>query len=149
MACLPTKLNFLANGCVLGQNARKKTPFKIQFYCQDNIILLSAPFLNLINGIGFFFFRKFHGNSIFLVNGCSLGPNARKGTPFKIQFYCQGTINLLSAPFLNHINGIGFFLFISSPLCLLAGNLQPDFQIAVTHSILKLKSILRPPDKMT
>ena len=35
------------------------------------------------------------------------------------------------------------------PLCLLAGNLQPDFQIAVTHSILKLKSILIPPDKMT
>ena len=35
-----------------------------------------------------------------------------------------------------------FFLFISSPLCLLAGNLQPDFQIAVTHSILKLKSFL-------
>ena len=78
----------------------------------------------------------------FLANGCGLGPNARKGTPFKIQFYCQGTINLLSAPFLNHINGIGFFLFISSPLCLLAGNLQPDFQIAVTHSILKLKSFL-------
>ena len=32
---------------------------------------------------------------------------------------------------------------------MLAGILQPDFQIAVTHSILKLKSILRPPDKMT
>ena len=32
---------------------------------------------------------------------------------------------------------------------MLAGNLQPDFQIAVTQSILKLKSILRPPDKMT
>ena len=28
-------------------------------------------------------------------------------------------------------------------------NLQPDFQIAVTHSILKLKSILIPPYKMT
>ena len=90
MACLPTKLNFLANGCVLGQNARKETPFKIQFYCQDNIILLSAPFLNLINGIGLFFLPHFH------------------------------------------------------PLCLLAGNLQPDFQIALTHSILKLKSIVIP-----
>ena len=55
MACLRTKLNFLANGCVLGQNARKETPFKIQFYCQDNIHLLSASFLNLINGIGLFF----------------------------------------------------------------------------------------------
>ena len=95
MACLPTKLNFLANGCVLGQNARKETPFKIQFYCQDNIILLSAPFLNLINGIGLFFLPHFH------------------------------------------------------PLCLLAGNLQPNFQIALTYSILKLKSILIPPDKMT
>ena len=35
------------------------------------------------------------------------------------------------------------------PLCLLAGNLLPDFQIALTHSILKLKSILMPPDKMS
>ena len=88
MACLRTKLHFLANGCVLGQNARKETPFKIQFYCQDNINLLSAPFLKLINGICLFF-------------------------------------------------------------CLLAGNLQPNFQIALTYSILKLKSILIPPDKMT
>ena len=30
-----------------------------------------------------------------------------------------------------------------------AGNFQPNFQIAVTHSILKLKSILIPPYKMT
>ena len=60
MACLRTKLNFLANGCVLGQNARKETPFKIQFYCQDNINLLSAPFLNLINGICLFFLPHFH-----------------------------------------------------------------------------------------
>jgi len=45
-----------------------------------------------------------------------------------------------------------FFGLISTlyALCfMLAGNLQPDFQIAVTHSILKLKSILIPPDKMT
>ena len=55
MACLRTKLNFLANGCILGQNARKETPFKIQFYCQDNTHLLSPSFLNLINGIGLFF----------------------------------------------------------------------------------------------
>ena len=96
MACLQTKLNFLANGCVLAQNARKETPFKIQFYCQDNINLLSAPFLNLINGICLFFLPHFH------------------------------------------------------PLCfMLAGKLQPNFQIALTHSILKLKSILIPPDKMS
>ena len=31
-----------------------------------------------------------------------------------------------------------------SPVCLL-----PDFQIALTYSILKLKSIVIPPDKMT
>ena len=55
MACLRTKLNFLANGCVLGQNARKETPFKIQFYCQDIINLFFALFLNLIIGIGLFF----------------------------------------------------------------------------------------------
>ena len=55
IACLWTKLNFLANGCILGQNARKETPFKIQFYCQDHIHLLSASFLSLINGIGLFF----------------------------------------------------------------------------------------------
>ena len=55
MAYLCTKLNFLANGCVLGQNARKETPFKIQFYCQVIINLLFALFLNLINGIGLFF----------------------------------------------------------------------------------------------
>ena len=35
------------------------------------------------------------------------------------------------------------------PFCLLAGNLLPDFQIALTQSILKLKSILMPPDKMS
>ena len=79
--------------------------------------------------------------------------NARKETPFKIQFYCQDNINLLSAPFLNLINGIGLFFCPISTLYVmlasLAGNFQPDFQIAVTHSILKLKSILRPPDKMT
>ena len=94
MACLRTKLNFLANGCILGQNARKETPFKIQFYCQGNIHLLSESFLNLINGIGLFF-----------------------------------TL---------------YNLVIST-----LGYLQPDFQIAVTHSILKQKSILMPPDKMT
>ena len=32
MACLRTKLHFLANDCVLGQNARKETLLKIQFY---------------------------------------------------------------------------------------------------------------------
>jgi hypothetical protein len=79
----------------------------------------------------------------FLANGCVLGQNARKETPFKIQFYCQDNINLLSAPFLKLINGICLFF------CLLAGNLQPNFQIALTYSILKLKSILIPPDKMT
>ena len=31
----------------------------------------------------------------------------------------------------------------------LAGNLLPDFQIALTHSILKLKSIVIPPHKMS
>ena len=55
MACLRAKLNFLANGCVLGQNARKETLSKIQFYCQDIINLLFALFLKLINGIGLFF----------------------------------------------------------------------------------------------
>ena len=33
--------------------------------------------------------------------------------------------------------------------CSQTGHFLPDFQIAVTHSILKLKSILIPPDKMT
>ena len=59
MACLRTKLNFLTNGCVLWQNARKETLIKIQFYCQDKIHLLSASFLNLINGIGLFFLPHF------------------------------------------------------------------------------------------
>ena len=31
------KLSFLANGCILGQNSRKLTPLKIQFYFKDNI----------------------------------------------------------------------------------------------------------------
>ena len=44
MACLPTKLNFLANGCVLGQNARKETPFKIQLYLTNNIALPKDTF---------------------------------------------------------------------------------------------------------
>ena len=33
--------------------------------------------------------------------------------------------------------------------CLFAGNLQPNFQIALTHSISKLESIVIPPDKMS
>ena len=37
IAFLLIKLNFLANGCILGQNSRKLTPLKIQFYFQDNI----------------------------------------------------------------------------------------------------------------
>ena len=40
------------------------------------------------------------------------------------------------------MNGICLFF------CLLAGNLQHNFQIALTYSILKLKSILVPPDKL-
>ena len=32
------KLNFLANGCILGQNSRKLTLLKIQFYYQEYII---------------------------------------------------------------------------------------------------------------
>lgn len=60
LAYLCTKLNFLANGCILGQNTRKETPFKIQFYCQDIINLLFAHFLNHINGISLFFLPHFH-----------------------------------------------------------------------------------------
>ena len=52
---LSIQYNTIYTGCILGQNARKETRFKIQFYCQDNINLLSAPFLNLVNGIGLFF----------------------------------------------------------------------------------------------
>ena len=31
------KIEFLANGIILGQNSRKLTPLKIQFYYLDNI----------------------------------------------------------------------------------------------------------------
>ena len=37
IAFLLIKLNFLANGCILGQNSRKLTPLKIQFYYEANI----------------------------------------------------------------------------------------------------------------
>ena len=40
-------------------------------------------------------------------------------------------------------------IFHFHPFCLLAGKLLTDFQIALTHSILKLKAILMPPDKMS
>ena len=35
IAFLLIKLSFLANGCILGQNSRKLTPLKIQFYYQE------------------------------------------------------------------------------------------------------------------
>ena len=37
IAFLQTKLNFRANGFILGQNSRKLTPLKIQFYYFNNI----------------------------------------------------------------------------------------------------------------
>ena len=37
IAFLLIKLSFLANGCILGQNSRKLTPLKIQFYYLDNV----------------------------------------------------------------------------------------------------------------
>ena len=70
--------------------------------------------------------------------------------PLKFNFTASTTSPYPQAPFLKLINGIVFF-FMSHihSLWLLAGNLLPDFQIALTHSILKLKSIVIPPDKMT
>ena len=51
IAFLLIKLSFLANGCILGQNSRKLTPLKIQFYYQDIITLTINTFLLLGNGI--------------------------------------------------------------------------------------------------
>ena len=93
--------------------------------------------------------RKLNKKSSFWAKGCFVEQNSRKETPLKIQFYFQDNINLFSEPFLNLLNGICFFYPHFHPLCLLAGILQPDFQIAVTPSILKLKSILLPPFKMS
>ena len=44
---------------------------------------------------------------------------------------------------------MGLILASFSFFSLLSGNFLSDFQIALTHSILKLKAILMPPDKMS
>ena len=70
--------------------------------------------------------------------------------PLKFNFTARTTSPYPQVPFLKLSNGIGFFLVSHfHPFCLLAGNLLPDFQIALTHSILKLKSIVIPPHKMS
>ena len=69
--------------------------------------------------VNFLFFRKFHGNSIFLVSGCILRQSLRKETPFKIQFYCQVTItqskNICSEAWQQHRFDFGliFILFLA------------------------------------
>ena len=89
-------------------------------------------------------------NMNFLENDCMLEQNARMQTPLEIQFYSQDNITLptstISKAKKRHCF---FFMSHSHSLWLLAGNLLPDFQIALTYSILKLKSIVIPPDKMT
>ena len=59
--------------------------------------------------------------------------------PLKFNFTARTTSPYPHAPFMSH----------SHPFSLLASNLPPDFQIALTHSILKLKSIVIPPHKMS
>ena len=91
-----------------------------------------------------------HANMNFLANGSILLKNARKQTPLKIQFYFQVNITLPTST-ISKAKKRHCFFFMSNihSLWLLAGNLLPDFQIALTHSTLKLKSIVIPPDKMT
>ena len=50
--------------------------------------------------------------------------------------------------FLELGNGMGLIFASFSHICLLTGYLLLDFQIALTHSILKLKSILIPLKKI-
>ena len=72
-------------------------------------------------------------NMNFLANGCILQKNARKQTPLKIQFYFQDYITLptstISKAKKRHCF---FFMSHSHSLWLLAGNLLPDYQIALT-----------------
>ena len=51
-------------------------------------------------------------------------------------------------PFLELDNGIGLILASFSLFSLLTGDLLLDFQIALAHSILKLKSIFIPLKKI-
>merc|ERR1712155_43008 len=88
------KLNFLANGCILGQNSRKLTPLKIQFYYEDNIAPRNT----------FFIAWQWH----------------------QFDF------------------GVIFTL-----VCFLTDYLLQNFQIALTHSIFKLKSIVIPLNQMS
>ena len=60
----------------------------LQFYSKTLCFAKNGLFL-----FNFLFFRKFHGNSIFLVSGCILQQSLRKETPLKIQFYCYVNIN--------------------------------------------------------
>ena len=54
------------------------------------IVFYDAAFCS--NGLflfKFLYYRKFHGNCIFLANGCTVEQNSRKKTPLKVKFYFQ------------------------------------------------------------
>ena len=69
----------------------------------------------------------------------------RKGAESKLRLSC--TKIETGSPFLHF--SLGCSICQKIQFCSETGHLLPDFQIAITHSILKLKSILIPPDKMT
>ena len=80
-----------------------------------------------------------------------LHPKAKfkKGDPLKIQFYLTDTISQPNDTFSRAWQWHWFDLGLIYTFCLLTGDLLPNFQIALAHSILKLKSFSIPPDKMT
>ena len=113
----------------------------LQFYSKTLCFAKNGLFL-----LNFLFFRKFHGNSIFLVSGCILRQSLRKETPLKIQFYCQVTItqskNICSEAWQQHRFDFGLIFILFLAIWLFAARFLNS-----SNSLnfeLKLKSILMP-----
>ena len=69
--------------------------------------------------------------------------------PLRLNFTARTPSPYPQAPFLKLGYGIGVFSWLIFTLFSIAVNLLPDFQIALNHSILKIKSIVIPLDKMS
>ena len=92
----------------------------------------------------FLYYRKFHGNGIFLANGCTVEQNSRKKTLLKIKFYFQ----LIHTDLFKSLAIYQFgFVPIFKHSYLVTNNLLPNFLMAVIHSFFNIMSSLIPWDQ--
>ena len=117
------------------------SPF-LNFAMRHSLMPKMDCFIQIIS-----FEEKFHGNCIFLANGCVLEQNLRKETPLRIQFYCQNIMTLPIETFSKAWQwhrfdfGINFTHFY-----IVTSNLLPNFLMALTHSFFNILLSVTPLD---